>query len=142
MTPQPATATPTPDVPERVRHAAAAAHARKAVDLKVLHLAEVSDFTDFFLLMSGTSERHVKALAKAIDEALRPRKVRPLHTEGDRQAHWVLMDYGDFVVHIFLDDIRHFYGLERLWGDAPDVTEQVDTEQVDTSPLDPEQPGD
>ena len=55
---------------------------------------------------------------------LRARKVRPLHTEGHREAQWVLMDYGDFVVHVFQEDTRHFYGLERLWGDAPEVTSQ------------------
>ena len=113
-----------PDIPGRVRQAVAAASERKAVDLRVLDLAEVSDFTDFFLVMSGTNERQVKALADAIEATLRASKVRPLHTEGQRQGTWVLMDYGDFVVHIFQDDTRHFYGLEGLWGDAPDVTEQ------------------
>lgn len=113
-----------PDIPGRVRQAVAAASERKAVDLRVLDLAEVSDFTDFFLVMSGTNERQVKALADAIEATLRASKVRPLHTEGQRQGTWVLMDYGDFVVHIFQDDTRRFYGLEGLWGDAPDVTEQ------------------
>lgn len=113
-----------PDIPGRVRQAVAAAFERKAVDLRVLDLAEVSDFTDYFLIMSGTSERQVKALADAISETLRASKVRPLHTEGLRQGTWVLLDFGDFVVHIFQDDTRRFYGLEGLWGDAPDVTER------------------
>lgn len=114
----------TPDIPGRVRQAIAAASQRKAVDLRVLDLAEVSDFTDYFLIMSGTSERQVQALADAISETLRASKVRPLHTEGHRHGTWVLMDYGDFVVHIFQDETRRFYGLESLWGDAPDVTER------------------
>jgi len=113
-----------PDIPARVRRAVAAAAGRKAMDLRVLDLADVSDFTDYFLVMSGTSERQVQALAEAIDETLRSVKVRPLHTEGERQGTWVLMDYGDFVIHIFQDETRRFYGLERLWGDAPDVTER------------------
>jgi len=124
MNPQAVRQDPSPDIPDRVRQAVAAASARKAVDLRVLDLAEVSDFTDFFLIMSGTSERQVKALADSVDEVLRARKVRPLHTEGHRQGTWVLMDYGDFVVHIFQGDTRKFYGLESLWGDAPEVTEQ------------------
>lgn len=113
-----------PDIPGRVRRAVAAASERKAVELRVLDLAEVSDFTDFFVVMSGTNERQVKALADAIESTLRTSKVRPLHTEGQRQGTWVLMDYGDFVVHIFQEDTRRFYGLEGLWGDAPDVTER------------------
>lgn len=112
------------DIPDRVRQAVAAASERKAVDLRVLDLADVSDFTDFFLIMSGTSERQVKALADAVDEVLRAQKIRPLHTEGHRQGTWVLMDYGAFVVHIFQEDTRKFYGLESLWGDAPEVTER------------------
>lgn len=115
---------PRPDIPARVRQAVAAAVGRKAVELKVLHLEGVSDFTDYFLLLSGTSERQVQALADAIDEVLRPQKIRPLHVEGYNGAHLVLMDYGDFVVHIFDEETRRFYALERLWGDAPDVTEQ------------------
>jgi len=94
------------------------------MDLRVLRLEGVSDFTDYFLLVSGTSDRQVQALADAIDGVLRPQKIRPLHVEGYSGARWVLMDYGDFVVHIFQEETRRFYGLERLWGDAPDVTDQ------------------
>lgn len=115
---------PVPDIPARVRRAVSAAVDRKAVELRVLDLAEVSDFTDYFLVLSGTSDRQVQALADAVDEALRAEKVRPLHVEGYRGATWVLMDYGDFVVHIFQDETRRFYGLERLWSDAPEVTER------------------
>lgn len=125
MTPHPAAAAESPvDIPARVRTAVDAACDRKAADLRVLDLAEVSDFTDFFVVMSGVSERQVQAIADAIAEKLRDEKVRPLHTEGQGQARWVLMDYGDFVIHIFQDETRRFYGLERLWGDAPDVTER------------------
>jgi ribosome-associated protein len=106
----------------RVREAVTAAEDRKAVDLKVLHLREISDFTDYFVLCSGTSERQVQAIADAVEERLRAEGVRPLHVEGYNRGQWVLLDYGDLVVHIFQEEIRRFYALERLWGDAPDRT--------------------
>lgn len=112
-----------PESPEQIRLAVAAALDRKAEDLKVLYLAKVSDFTDHFLVMSGTNERQVQAIVDAILERLRAAGVRPLHVEGYDHAHWVLLDFGgDMVVHVFLDENRRFYGLERLWADAPEVT--------------------
>lgn len=116
--------TPTPvlETASKVREAVLAADDRKAVDLKVLHLEKVSDFTDYFLICSGTSERQVQAIADAVQERMREERVRPLHVEGYNRGQWVLLDYGDFVVHIFQEEPRRFYSLERLWGDAPDVT--------------------
>lgn len=114
--------TPSLDTESRVREAVFAADDRKAVDLKVLHLAKVTDFTDYFMICSGTSERQVQAIADAVQERMREERVRPLHVEGYNRAQWVLLDYGDFVVHIFQEEPRKFYSLERLWGDAPDVT--------------------
>jgi ribosome-associated protein len=116
-TPQPST-----DTSARLREAVAAADDRKAVDLKVLHLEKVSDFTDYFLLASGTNERQVQAIADAVEERLRADGVRPLHVEGYNRGQWVLLDYGDLVVHVFQEQTRSFYALERLWADAPDVT--------------------
>jgi ribosome-associated protein len=123
---------PTPETPPtiavdtltRVRDAVAAAEDRKAVELRVLHLEKVSDFTDYFLICSGTSERQVQAIADAVQERMREERVRPLHVEGYNRGQWVLLDYGDFVVHIFQEEPRRFYSLERLWGDAPDVTNE------------------
>ena len=112
-------------IKDRVRDAVAAADDRKAIELKVLHLEKVTDFTDYFLICSGTSERQVQAIADAVLERLREEKVRPLHMEGYNRGQWVLLDYGDFVVHIFQEEPRKFYALERLWGDAPDVTAQL-----------------
>ena len=112
----------TPDTAARVREAVAAAEDRKAIDLKVLHLEKVSDFTDYFLICSGGSERQVQAIADAVEERLRGERVRPLHIEGYNRAQWVLLDFGDLVVHVFQEEPRRFYALERLWGDAPDVT--------------------
>ncbi len=107
----------------RVREAVAAAEDRKAIDLKVLHLAKISDFTDYFLICSGTSERQVQAIANSIEERLRDEGARPLHIEGYNRGQWVLLDYGDLVVHVFDGQTRGFYALERLWADAPDVTQ-------------------
>jgi ribosome-associated protein len=113
------------DTAQRVREAVAAAEDRKALDLKVLHLQQVSDFTDYFLICSGSSERQVQAIADAVQERLRANGVRPLHVEGYNRGQWVLLDYGDLVVHVFQEEPRRFYALERLWGDAPDVTAEL-----------------
>lgn len=110
------------DTGTRVRSAVAAAEDRKAVDVKVLHLGKVSDFTEYFLIASGTNERQVQAVADAVEERLRAEGVRPLHVEGYNRGQWILLDYGDLVVHVFLEEPRRFYALERLWGDAPEVT--------------------
>lgn len=107
----------------RVREAVAAAEDRKAIDLRVLQLSKVSDFTDYFILCGGTSERQVQAIADSIEERLREEGVRPLHVEGYNRGQWVLLDYGDLVVHVFDGQTRGFYALERLWADAPDVTQ-------------------
>lgn len=124
--PTPETTPPTiaVDTLTRVREAVAAAEDRKAVELRVLHLEKVSDFTDYFLICSGTSERQVQAIADAVQEKMRQDGVRPLHVEGYNRGQWVLLDYGDFVAHIFQEEPRRFYSLERLWGDAPDVTNE------------------
>ncbi len=115
------------DTPIRVREAVAAADDRKAIDLKVLHLARVSDFTDYFLICSGSNERQVQAIANGIEERLREEGARPLHIEGYNRGQWVLLDYGDLVVHVFDGQTRGFYALERLWADAPDVTQNFQT---------------
>jgi ribosome-associated protein len=111
------------DIRDKLREVVAAAQDRKAIDLRVLYVDEVSDFTEYFLICSGTSERQVQAIAEAVQEKLRSDKIRPQGVEGLRHGSWVLMDYGDFVVHIFDDEIRSYYGLERLWADGSDVTE-------------------
>ncbi len=111
--------------PSTVRVAVAAASDRKAIELKVLDLDAISDFTEFFLICSGASDRQVRAIADAIEESLRREGRRPLAVEGYKHGTWVLLDYGDFVAHIFDQETRSFYALERLWADADDVTEQV-----------------
>jgi len=95
-----------------------AARERKAQDIVVLDLQEVATFTDHFLICSGTSSRHVQGIADEIERRLRAGGLRPAHIEGYNHAEWVLMDYGDFVVHIFGEKARGFYDLERLWRTA------------------------
>jgi ribosome-associated protein len=111
------------DIPDSLRQVVAAARDRKAIDLRVLFVDGVSDFTEYFLICSGSSDRQVQAIADAVQEKLRSGGVRPLGVEGYRNGKWVLLDFGDFVVHVFDDETRQFYGLERLWADGADVTD-------------------
>ena len=114
---------PITDVREKLRDVVVAAQDRKAIDVKVLHVDKVSDFTEYFMICSGTSERQVQAIAEAVQEKLRGGKTRPVGVEGVRQGSWILLDYGDFVIHVFDEEIRDYYGLERLWADGSDVTD-------------------
>jgi ribosome-associated protein len=92
---------------------------RKAVDLVVLDLRGLSAATDYFVIVSGTSAAHVRGMADHLTTALAPHGIAPHHVEGLAQGRWVLLDYVDFVVHVFHPELRDFYQLERLWGDAP-----------------------
>jgi len=94
---------------------------RKAVDAVVLDLRGLCAATDYFVIVSGTSDAHVRGMADHLMVALAPRGVAPHHVEGLTQGRWVLLDYVDFVVHVFHPELRDFYQLERLWGDAPVV---------------------
>jgi len=118
------TAPPTLDTRTAVREAVAAVVDTKGEDVRVRHLAPVADFADWFVIASGYSARQVQAIAERVEERLRAQGVRPLHVEGHAPAQWILLDYGDFLVHVFLDDRRRYYGLERLWSDAPDATDE------------------
>ncbi len=97
------------------------ADATKAEDLVVLDVRGLSSFTDYFVIMSGWSTRHVQGLAEAIEEELRSKRVSSKHSEGLRDGIWVLLDFNDVVVHIFYKDKRSFYDLEGLWHDAPRI---------------------
>lgn len=101
---------------QNLREAITAAQGRKALNLKVLDLGGSGAFTDFFLICSATSTRHAQAISDAIAEEMKRRSgLRPSHLEGYRQGEWILMDYLNFVVHIFTERMREFYNLERLW---------------------------
>jgi ribosome-associated protein len=110
-----------PDLPPAIRLAIEAARDKKALDLLVLDLRSVDGFTDFFIICSGKNLRQVQAIADAVEDALRKEQVRPAHVEGLQRAEWVLLDYFDFVVHVFSSERREFYALERLWGSAERV---------------------
>jgi len=105
-------------LPTAVQAAVRAAQAKKAEDTVVLDLRRAADFTDFFVLLSGTNQRQLVAIADAIRDNLREDGYRPTHVEGCRRHEWILLDYGDFIVHIFTPATRAFYDLERLWGGA------------------------
>lgn len=101
-----------------IRLAVEAAQDKHAVDITVLKLAGTGAFVEYFLLCSGQSQPQIKAISDAIEERLGERGVRLVHREGKAGAEWVLLDYGDFVVHIFSERARHYYDLERLWRSA------------------------
>jgi ribosome-associated protein len=103
---------------ERTLLSAEAALGRKAVDLVVLDIGEISSVADYFVICSGRSDTQVQAIADAIDEHLRRHGHRPLAVEGRERGQWVLMDYADVVVHVFYAPVRAFYDLERLWSRA------------------------
>jgi ribosome-associated protein len=106
-------------LPAELERAASLAADRKAQNLLVLDLRGLSNATDYFLLASGTSDLHARSIAEHIIEELKKEGVRPDHVEGLRAGRWVLIDYIDFVIHVFHPAAREFYQLERLWGDAP-----------------------
>jgi ribosome-associated protein len=105
-------------LPEQVVHALDAADDRKATDLVVLDLRKAAGFTDFFVLCSGSNARQIRAIADSVMAALADEGVKPSHVEGYDRSEWVLLDYFDFIVHVFQPETRLFYGLERLWGSA------------------------
>jgi len=100
--------------------------AKKAQDIKVLKTEKLTILADYFVICTATSSTHVKTLSEETDKVLSENGEAPLRTEGYRGGGWVLVDFGCVIVHIFTDEVRKFYGLERLWGDA---------EQVDISAL-------
>jgi ribosome-associated protein len=106
-------------LPAEVRLAVEACLAKKAEDLCVLNLSELSSFTDYFLIMHGNSSRQNSAIADGVEGELKKAGVRALSIEGRETEDWVLLDYGFFVVHVFSPKARDHYSLEKLWGDAP-----------------------
>ena len=95
-----------------------AAGEKKAEDVVLLDLREVASFTEFFLICNGANPKQVQAISDSVEERLRKSGKRPMHIEGYASAEWILLDYGDFIVHIFSSASRRFYDLERLWRDA------------------------
>jgi ribosome-associated protein len=109
----------TPKLPKAVAGAVGAARDRQAVDVVVLDLRKAGGFTDYFVICSGTNPRQINAIADAVNDTLRKDfGERPALAEGVHKSEWILLDYFNFVVHVFSRDCRAFYGLERLWGNA------------------------
>ena len=115
---------------ERVLLCVNASLKRKAKDLIILNVRELSSFADYFIICSGTSDRQVQAIAESIQENLKENGILPLGVEGERIGKWVLMDYEDIIVHIFYEPIREFYDIERLWSDAPRMEIEDDVTEV------------
>lgn len=106
---------------ERVKICAQTALDSKAEDLVILDVRGISSFTDYFLIMSGRSTRHVQGLAEALEGVMRSKRISVAKAEGIQDGMWVLLDFDDVVVHIFYHEMRSFYDLEGLWHDAPKV---------------------
>lgn len=106
-------------LPREIRLAVEASLAKKAEDLCILSLSDLSSFTDFFLVMHGNSSRQNAAIADGVESELKKAGTRPLSVEGRETEEWILLDYGFFVVHVFSPKAREYYSLEKLWGDAP-----------------------
>lgn len=110
-------------IESRVRLAVAAALDKKATNLDVLQVGALTSIADYFIIASAGNERQASAIADNVVDLLKSELgVKPLLVEGTTPGRWILVDFGDFIVHIFTEDVRRFYGLERLWGDAPNVT--------------------
>ena len=122
-------------LPDPLRAALAAAIDKKARCPVVLRLNEIAGYTDYVLLLSGRSERHVQGITDGILDALAKLKVKPMGTDGLSEHTWDLLDYDDFLVHVFFHPVRTFYNLERMWSDAPRVPLDLPDEVYDESDL-------
>jgi ribosome-associated protein len=100
---------------------------KKAKDIVVLNVKEISAFADYFIICSGTSDRQVRAVAAAIQETLKKAGILPLGVEGEAAGRWILLDYDDVILHVFLESVRAFYDLERLWSGAQRMAVPDDT---------------
>jgi ribosome-associated protein len=108
-------------IPQEVARAIAAVEDKQAADVLLLDLRKAAGFADYFLICSGGNPRQIRAIADAVMEALATDAARPAHVEGYERSEWILLDYFDFIVHIFAPETRMFYSLERLWGNAERV---------------------
>ena len=115
-----------PRLPAQVDLAIAAAETKQAVNLVVLDLRKTAGFTDFFLIASGTNTRQVRAIADAVMESLAAKGAKPAYVKGYDRSDWILLDYFDFIVHVFGTETRVFYDLERLWGNADRIEVAAD----------------
>ena len=119
---------------EKTRRIVAAALDKKAVDPVVFHTEALTDLADYIVVMSGTSDRHVRSIANGVEELLIAIKDKPIGIEGEKEGRWVLVDCADVIVHVFHQPVREFYDLERLWMDAPRLIPDVSGEKLVSTP--------
>jgi ribosome-associated protein len=107
------------NLPNDVRVSLKASQAKKGEGMVILDLKSISSFTDYFVIMHGNSKRQNMAICENVERELKEKDIRPESIEGRENAEWILMDYGNFIIHIFSKEAREYYSLEKLWGDAP-----------------------
>lgn len=117
-------------LPKQIEHAVLAAEDKKAMEVAILDLRKAAGFTDYFVICSGQNARQIRAIADAVTESLAAVGIKPAHVEGYDRSEWILIDYFDFVVHVFSPETRLFYGLERLWGSA----DRIDRPAAEAAP--------
>jgi ribosome-associated protein len=105
---------------------------KKSIGIVALDVRGLTSLADVFLICSGRSNRQVSAIAEHVRKALREAGMRPLHVEGEKEGHWVLLDYGHVIIHVFYEPVRSFYDLESLWADAPRIDLQDPTNEERT----------
>jgi ribosome-associated protein len=107
------------NLPNDVAVSLKACQAKKGEDMVLLELKGISSFTDYFVIIHGNSKRQNMAICENVERELKEKNIRPASIEGRENAEWILMDYGNFIIHIFSKEVRKYYSLEKLWGDAP-----------------------
>lgn len=107
---------------EMAKLACKALDEKKALDIKIIDIAEVSTIADYFIIASGTNQNQVQAMVDNVDEKLGKAGYAPKQIEGTRSSSWILMDYGDLIVHVFDEENRLFYDLERIWRDGKEIS--------------------
>jgi ribosome-associated protein len=119
---------------QKILLAVNAALEKKAKNIVILNIKNVTSFADYTVICSGTSDRQVQSIASAIEEGMKKAGALPLGIEGEKGGRWVLMDYADIVVHVFYEPVREFYDIERLWSDAPKMEVADDSAEVKSLP--------
>ncbi len=119
---------------QKILLAVNAALEKKAKNLVILNIRNITSFADYTIICSGTSDRQVQSITSSIEDCMKKEGILPLGIEGEKGSRWVLMDYADIVVHVFYEPVREFYDIERLWSDAPKMEIADDTAEVKSLP--------